>query len=206
MIALAAVALVMFGALQIVRTYDQARGQELEFAVRRTVNRVVLVQPRTLDALMTVIPTEQPHFAGGTWFRRLAPALGQAPAPNLGYWIYNRVVAAPQTTAGYAAPGLLGEAWANLGWLGLAIFGALGVAVERFGALLAARRSAEADVAAGSLVTLFVARTHALGLVGLAILLVLVAGWRLVAAPDAGLTRAIGTTLRWRSAAPAPPV
>jgi hypothetical protein len=205
LVALAAVGLVMFGALQLVRTYDQARGQELEFAVRRTVNRVVLVQPRTLDALMTVIPAEQPHFAGGTWFRRLAPALGQEPAPNLGYWIYDRVVAGPQTTAGYAAPGLLGEAWANFGWLGLAIFGGLGVVVERFGALLAVRRTIVADVAAAGLVTLFVARTHALGLVGLGILVVLVAAWRLVAAPDAGLARAIATTLRWRPPAPPAP-
>ena len=205
MVALAAVGLVMFGALQLVRTYDQARGQELEFAVRRTVNRVVLVQPRTLDALMTVIPAEQPYFAGGTWVRRLAPALGQEPAPNLGYWIYDRVVAGPQTTAGYAAPGLLGEAWANFGWLGLAIFGALGVAVERFGTLLSLRRTMAADVAAASLIALFVARTHALGLVGLAILVVLVAAWRLVAAPDGGLTRAIATTLRWRSPAPGAP-
>ena len=196
--------LVTFGALQLVRTYDQARGQELEFAARRTVNRLVLVQPRTLDALMTTIPAEQPHFAGGTWVRRLTAALGQEPAPNIGYWIYSRVVAAPQATAGYAAPGLLGEAWANLGWLGLALFGALGVSVERLGALLALRHSLEADVAAGALVTLFVARTHALGLVGLAILLVLVTAWRLLAAPDTGLRRAIGQTLRWR--APEPPL
>jgi len=37
------------------------------------------------------------------------------------------------------------------------------------------------DIAAGSLAVLFVARTHALGLLGLALLLALVVGWRLLA-------------------------
>jgi hypothetical protein len=197
--ALAVAAVVVFGGLQLLRTWDQARGQELEFAARRTVNRVVLIQPRTLDALMTVIPAEQPHFAGGTWFRRLAPALGRQPAPILGYWIYDRVVTTPQATAGYAAPGLIGEAWANLGWFGLGLFGVIGVAIERLGALLAVRRSIEADVVAGALVTLFVARAHGLGLVGVGVLLVLVVVWRLVAARDGGLGRAVIRMLRWRS-------
>ncbi|MDQ6795066.1 MAG: hypothetical protein M3067_09680, partial [Chloroflexota bacterium] len=48
------VAVVAFGGIQLLRAYDQAKGQEIDFVIDRTVNRIVLVQPRTLDALMEV--------------------------------------------------------------------------------------------------------------------------------------------------------
>jgi hypothetical protein len=195
----ALVAIVGFGGIQVLRAYDQAAGRELEFAMERTVNRVVLVQPRTLEALQAAIPAEQPYFAGLTWLRRLGPALGRPDIPNLGYWVYPRIFPG-QTPPGYAAPGLIGEAWANFGPLGLALFALLGVSAERLGAFLSRRRYATGDLIAGTLAVVFLARTHALGLNGLAFLLVLVAVWRIVAAGGlAGTGSALRDVLRWRA-------
>ena len=195
----ALIAIVGFGGIQVLRAYDQAAGRELAFAMERTVNRVVLVQPRTLEALQAAIPAEQPYFAGLTWLRRLGPALGRPDIPNLGYWVYPRIFPG-QTPPGYAAPGLIGEAWANFGPFGLALFALLGVATERLGAFLSRRRSATGDLIAGTLAVVFLARTHALGLNGLAFLLVLVVVWRIVAAEGlAGAHSALRDVLRWRA-------
>ena len=150
-------------------------------ASQRTISRLFLVQPRTLDALQATIPAEQPYFLGLTWFRRLGPLVGRDDIPNLGYWIYPKVVDAPQAVAGYAAPGLIGEAWANFGPAGVGLFLVLGIALEGLAAWLASHRVAVVDIASGSLGVLFIARTHALGLLGLGVLLVLVLAWRLLA-------------------------
>jgi hypothetical protein len=179
-------AAVLFVSIGILRAYDQAAGRELDFAVERSVNRILLIQPRTLDALQTTIPAEQPFFDGLTWVRRIAPMLGRNDVPNLGYWIYPRLFP-DQPTVGYAAPGLVGEAWANFGWLGLGLFALLGAFVERLGALIAIRRRETGDIVAAALATLFVSRTHALGIDGVAILLAIVVAWRLLAAPVGGL-------------------
>ena len=195
----ALVGIVAFGGIQVLRAYDQAAGREVAFALERTVNRVVLVQPRTLEALQAAIPAEQPYYGGLTWLRRLGPAVGRSDIPNLGYWVYPRIFPA-QDPPGYAAPGLIGEAWANFGPLGLAMFGVLGIGAERLGAFLARRRSAMADLVAGALAVVFLARTHALGLNGVAFLMVLVAVWRIVAAGGIGETRrALWDVLRWRA-------
>lgn len=191
------VGVLLFVSVGILRAYDQAAGRELAFAVERTVNRVVLIQPRTLDALQSAIPAEEPFFDGLTWLRRLGPVLGRDDIPNLGYWIYPRLFPG-QTTPGYAAPGLIGEAWANFGWFGLGIFAALGILVERLGALIARRRRETADVVLAALATLFVARTHALGLNGLLILAVLAVLWRFLVAPIGGLARDLRSVAAWR--------
>ncbi len=194
----ALVAVLAFGGIQVLRAYDQAAGREFAFAVERTVNRVVLIQPRTLEALLAVVPAEQPYFDGLTWLRRLGPALGRPEIPNLGYWIYPRLFP-DQDPPGYAAPGLIGEAWANFGVLGLALFAFLGVVSERLGALLARRRHATGDLVAGALAVVFIARTHALGLNGLVLLLALVVAWRIIAAAGLSDTRsALRDDLRWR--------
>jgi hypothetical protein len=194
----ALVAVLAFGTIQVLRAYDQAAGRELAFAVERTVSRVVLVQPRTLEALQAVIPTEQPHFEGLTWLRRLGPLFGRPDIPNLGYWIYPRLFPG-QEPPGYAAPGLIGEAWANFGAVGLGLFVLLGIAIERLGAFLGRRRVAAGDLVAGALAVVFIARTHALGLNGVAFLLVLVAAWRVVAAGGLRETLAtVGDVIRWR--------
>ena len=197
-VAVVAAGIVAFGGIQVLRAYDQARGNEVGFAVARSVNRIVLVQPRTVAALERVIPAEEPYFLGLTWLRRLGPLLGRDDIPNLGYWIYPEVVSGAQETAGYAAPGLIGEAWANFGPAGLALFVALGAFAERLGALVARRREAAVDIAAGALAILFLARTHALGLGGLAILIGLVVAWRILAGPLAGLGGSARDAIAWR--------
>jgi len=78
----ALIALLAFGGIGILRAYDQAAGRELAFAFERTVNRVLLIQPRTLEALQAAIPADQPFFGGLTWIRRLGPAVGRPDIPN----------------------------------------------------------------------------------------------------------------------------
>jgi len=194
-----ALVIVGFGAIQVVRAFDQAASDPLGFAVERSVNRILLIQPRTLDALQQAIPAEQPFYLGLTWIHRLGPLVGRDDIPNLGYWIYPRVVEGAQDSAGYAAPGLIGEAWANFGLAGVAMFVALGALAERLGALSAARRTRDVDVVAGALAILFLARTNALGLGGLAILGTLVLVWRLLAGPAAGLGDDLRRILTWRA-------
>jgi hypothetical protein len=174
-------AVLAFGSVQVLRAYEQAAGRELAFALERTVNRIVLIQPRTLEALQAAIPDEEPYFGGLTWARRAGPSLGRTDIPNLGYWIYPRMFP-NQVERGYAAPGIVGEAWANFGPSGLGLFVLLGAAVERLGGLLARRRLGSGDIVAGALSIVFVARTHALGVNGLAVLLALVIAWRVLAA------------------------
>ena len=192
-------AAVLFGGVQLLRAWDLAAEDPLGFLAERTVSRVVLVQPRTLDALVDRIPDDEPFFLGLTWVRRAGPLFGRDDIPNLGYWIYPAAVDDPSASGGYAAPGLIGEAWANFGWVGLLLLGLTGVAAERLGALTAARRGGSADVAAASLAILFLARTHALGLVGLGVLWLLVALWRLADGPESGLGRDIRRVLAWRT-------
>lgn len=197
LVAIGLIGAVLFVSVGILRAYDQAAGRELDFAVERTVNRVLLIEPRTLDALQAAIPAEEPFFGGLTWLRRLGPVLGRHDIPNLGYWIYPRLFP-EQATPGYAAPGLVGEAWANFGWFGLAMFAILGVLVERLGALIAHRRRDTADIVAAALATVFIARTHAVGLNGLVVLVVLVAAWRLLVAPLGALAQDLRAAAAWR--------
>jgi hypothetical protein len=199
--ALGVTALLAFGAVQVVRAPELAAGREVAFAIQRTVSRVLLVQPRTLDALMDAIPAQTPHFLGLTWLRRLGPLVGRDDVPNLGYWIYPRIFPDQDPEIrGYAAPGLIGEAWANFGAAGLALFALLGVALERLGALLSRRRAGAADLAAGALAVVVLARTHALGLNGAAVLLALVRAWRLLAAGGlASLRGDLARLARWRA-------
>lgn len=190
-----------FGAVQVVRAPERSSGRELAFALERTVSRVVLVQPRTLDALMDVVPAETPFFGGLTWLRRGAPVVGRDDVPNLGYWIYPRIFPDQDPgIRGYAAPGLIGEAWANFGLAGLALFAGLGILLDRLGVLVALRRRGTADLAAGAVMVVVLARTHALGLNGALVLVALVACWRLFAAGDLrSIAHNAGLVVRWRA-------
>jgi len=188
----------LFIVVGVLRAYGQAGENPVAFAVDRSINRILLIEPRTLDAIQTVIPSEVPYFGGLTWIRRLAPLLGRDDVPNLGYWIYPRLFP-DQTVPGYAAPGILGEAWANFGPFGIVVPAALGVLTERLAAAVSGRRRSGADIAAAALAILFLARTHAVGLTGLAVLAVLVVAWRLLAAPVPGLRSDLVRTLRWQT-------
>ena len=198
LVAVGAAALALFVVVGVLRAYGDTNGRPLEFALERSVNRVVLIQPRTLDALQEVIPAEVPYFGGLTWVRRLAPIVGRDDVPNLGYWIYPRMFP-DQATPGYAAPGVLGEAWANFGPFGVTVPAGLGILAERLGAWIALRRRSAVDIATGALAILFLARTHAVGLTGLAVPAALVIVWRLLAAPITGLRGDLARVVTWRA-------
>lgn len=177
----ALIGLIGFVAVGVLRAPDDFASDTGAVAAQRTISRIFLVQPRTLDALQASIPAEEPYFLGLTWFRRVGHLVGRDDIPNLGYWIYPKVVDESQEVAGYAAPGLIGEAWANFGPAGVALFLLLGIGLEGLAAWIAGHRARVVDIAAGSLAILFIARTHALGLLGVAVLLGIVLGWRLLA-------------------------
>jgi hypothetical protein len=201
LVSVAVAGVLAFGAIQVVRAPALSQGREVAFAFERTISRVLLVQPRTVAALQAAIPAEEPYFLGLTWLRRLGPVVGRDDIPNLGYWIYPRIFPGQDPSiAGYAAPGLIGEAWANFGPLGLALFGGLGVLLERLGTLLRRRRRAgDADLAAGAVTVVILARTHALGLNGTLVLLVVLAAWRLLAGRGIrDLVRDGRAVLTWR--------
>jgi hypothetical protein len=198
LVVVGAAAVALFVVVGVLRAYGDTNGRPLEFALERSVNRVVLIQPRTLDALQAAIPGEVPYFGGLTWVRRLAPLFGRDDVPNLGYWIYPRLFP-DQATPGYAAPGIVGEAWANFGPLGVVVPFGLGILAERLGAWVALRRRSAVDIATGAVAILFLARTHAVGLTGLAVLAVLVVAWRLLAAPVTGIRTDLVRILAWRA-------
>jgi hypothetical protein len=173
----ALVGVVGFVAIGVLRAPRDFATDTAAVAAQRTISRLFLVEPRTLDALQATIPVEEPYFLGLTWLRRVGPIVGRDDIPNLGYWIYPKVVDEAQDVAGYAAPGLIGEAWANFGPAGIAIFVVFGMGLEALAAWVASHRARVLDIAAAALAILFVARTHALGLLGGGLLLALVAGW-----------------------------
>ena len=192
--------LVAFGGIQVLRAYEQADGRELAFAVERTINRVILIQPRTLEALQDVIPDEQPYFGGldlGAPARPAGRATGH-PQP--------RLLDLP-TRLPRPGPARLPRARGHRRGLGelragraLGLFALLGVGIERLGAVLARRRRGTGDLIAGAMLVVFVARTHALGVNGVAILIALVIAWRLLAAGGVGgLWRDVRATLAWRT-------
>jgi hypothetical protein len=175
------VGVIGFVVIGVVRAPNDFVADPGSIAGQRTVSRLFLVQPRTIDALQATIPADEPYFLGLTWFRRFGHLVGRDDIPNLGYWIYPKVVDAAQDVAGYAAPGLIGEAWANFGPAGVAIFLLLGVGLEGLAAWIAGHRARVVDFTAAALAILFVARTHALGLLGVGLLLAIVLAWRLLA-------------------------
>lgn len=177
------IAVIGFVAVGLVRAPSQIGLDPVASTITRTVSRLFLVQPRTLATLQEVIPSETPYFWGATWLRRIGPLIGRDDVPNIGYWIYPRVVTEAQDVAGYAAPGLIGEAWANFGPAGVGLFAVLGAGLGLTGTWIGRHRSRVEDIAVGSLIVLFLARTHALGLLGAGQLIALVAVWRAIVAP-----------------------
>jgi hypothetical protein len=183
-IGLAAVGLVIFVGVLLLRVGPE-RGfsgpaDAATFAVRRTIDRVLLIHPRTLEVVASTIPADEPFFAGSTYLRRLAPALGIEERPSLGYWIYERLF--PDQPGGFAAPGVAAEAWANGGPpLAIALMAALGALAVWLGRAIGRLPGGPADRAFAAVVVVAVARTHATSLNGFLMTLAVAAGWWLVA-------------------------
>ena len=177
---LAAAALVLFVGIQLVRVGPEGgfsgAADVGAFAVRRTIDRVLLIHPRTLDLVATDIPAREPYFLGATYVRRLAILLGQEERPSLGYWIYERLF--PGEPGGFAAPGLLGEAWANGGpILAVAIMLVLGIVAQAIGRRLASLPRGPTNLAFAALVSVAIARSYATSLNGLLLTLAVTTGW-----------------------------
>jgi hypothetical protein len=181
---LAAGALVVFVGVQLVRAAPEGQFSGVsgaaDFAARRTVDRVLLIHPRTLEVLATTIPDEEPYFAGSTYVRRISILLGEGDRPSLGYWLYARLF--PGETGGFAAPSVAGEAWANGGpVLTGIVMVALGALAAWLGRALARLPGGPADRAFAAVVVVAVARTYATSLNGFVLTLVVSAGWWLIA-------------------------
>jgi hypothetical protein len=177
---LAAVALVLFVGIQLVRVGPEGgfsgAADVGAFAVRRTIDRVLLIHPRTLDLVATEIPAREPYFLGATYVRRLAILLGQEDRPSLGYWIYERLF--PGEPGGFAAPGVLGEAWANGGpILAVTIMVVLGMLAQAIGRRLATLPRGPTSLVFAALVSVAIARSYATSLNGLLLTLAVATGW-----------------------------
>jgi hypothetical protein len=140
-------------------------GGALGFATSRSINRILLIGPRTLEVAIKEVPAREPYFAGASYLRRLAVLIGDPPEQSLGYWLYARLF--PQQLDGFAAPGVLGEAWLNGGPLlalpGMALLGLAGQALGRF---LARLGPGIGDRVFAAVVTVAFARTYATSLNG----------------------------------------
>jgi hypothetical protein len=179
-LALGAAGLVLFVGIQLIRAgADEGPAGVADapaFAVRRTIDRVILIHPRTLEVVATTIPGEEPYFGGSTYVRRLAVLLGQQDRPSLGYWLYEHLF--PGQPGGFAAPGVAGEAWANGGLLlVVAIMTALGAMAAWLGRAVARLPGGPADRAYAALVVVAVARTYATSLNGFLLTLIAAAAW-----------------------------
>ena len=178
-VALGGVGLVLFVGIQLIRAADDGPGDVADapaFAVRRTIDRVLLIHPRTLEVVATRIPGEEPYFGGSTYVRRLAVLLGQEDRPSLGFWLYEQLF--PGQRGGFAAPGVAGEAWANGGpLLVVGIMAALGLLAAWLGRSTARLPGGPADRAFAALVVVAVARTYATSLNGFLLTLLAAAVW-----------------------------
>ena len=177
---LAAAALVLFVGVQLLRVGPEGGfsgpADIADFAVRRTIDRVLLIHPLTLELVATEIPAREPYFGGATYVRRISTLLGQEERPALGYWIYERLF--PGQSGGFAAPGVVGEAWANGGpILAILIMTALGVLAQAIGRRLAGLPSGPTSLAFAALVSVAIARSYATSLNGLLLTLAVATGW-----------------------------
>ena len=184
--ALAAGALVLFVGVQLLRVGPEggfsSAADVAEFAVRRTIDRVLLIHPKTLELVARDIPAREPYFGGATYVRRIAVLLGQEDRPALGYWIYERLF--PGETGGFAAPGVLGEAWANGGpVLSVVLMVALGVLAQVAGKKVALLPPGATNLAFAALVSVAIARSYATNLNGMLITLAVATAWWIATTP-----------------------
>jgi hypothetical protein len=188
-IGLAALGLVVFVGVQLVRVGPDGgfsgASDAAGFAVRRTIDRVALIHPRTLEVVATRIPAEEPFFGGSTYIRRLAVALGGDERPTLGYWIYERLF--PSQPGGFAAPGVAGEAWANGGpLLMVPLMAGLGAIAVWLGRFVARLPGGPADRVLAALLVMATARTYATSLNGFLLTVAVAFGWWLAASGRVG--------------------
>ncbi len=183
-VALVGAAVVLFLGVQLARLGPAAGFSGLldaaSFSVNWAAERLLLIHPKTIDIVVTVIPSEEPYFAGSTYVRPLAAALGREPEPILGYWIYARLF--PGSPGGFAAPGLLGEAWANGGpLLAAGLMFLLGYGTQALWRRLVLLPSGAVDRAFVAALVVAVTRTYATSLNGFLLTAGVTFGWWVLA-------------------------
>lgn len=155
-------------------------GSAAAFAANRTVGRVVLIHPRTIDVVVRTFPAEQAFFGGGTYVRWLAPLSGGERQESLGSILFRKLFP-NEPPGGFAAPGILGEAWANAGPIlaGLLVagIGFAAAALSRLGALL---RPTVVDRTFLAVLSVALARSYASSLNGLILTAAVSTFWWLV--------------------------
>jgi hypothetical protein len=178
-------ALVFFVGVQLLRVGGHGGFRDLpdvaQFVVTRTLDRIAMVQARTLELITVQIPDQHAYYMGATWVRWLAPLQGQAPPEALGTWLFGRLFPG-EPAGGFVTPGLIGELWANGGPVaafgGMAVFG---VAVSWLGRVLGRLDATAADRVLGALLVVAVARTYATSLNGFLLTALVAVVWRVVA-------------------------
>ena len=149
----------------------------IAFAVERTVGRVILIGPRTIDAVVTAFPDERPFLGGSSYVRWLGRVTGAEPEPSLGSYLFERLFP-DEPPGGFAAPGVLGEAYANFGLVGaLGMMVVLGAAAVGVGAILGRAPPEIALRVALALIVVALLRTYAASLLGTLLTVGAAVGW-----------------------------
>jgi hypothetical protein len=154
------------------------------FAVDRTIGRVVLIQPRTVEVIVATFPDDEDYLFGSTYVRWLAPLTGAERPPSLGSQLFEELFPG-EPPGGFAAPGLLGEGYANFGLVGaLGLMVALGALAAALGVMIPRWPADPATRTLAALLTVAILRTYATSLNGFLLTAGAAVGWwLLVAAP-----------------------
>jgi hypothetical protein len=162
------------------------------FAANRTVGRIALIQPRTVDLVVESFPGDEPYLLGTTYVRWTAALRGQQTPPSLGAWLFGRLFPG-EPPGGFAAPGLLAEGYANFGPVfALLLMAALGVGAELLGRIVAAAPPDAVTRAAAALLAVALLRTYATSLNGFLLTVAVTTLWWLAARPGAiGVLRSL---------------
>jgi hypothetical protein len=152
------------------------------FALNRTIGRVVLIQPRTVDAAVEVFPDELPYLAGSSYLRWTSRVAGDEPPAALGTILFAHLFP-DEPPGGFAAPGVMAEGYANFGPIfALGLMVVIGAAAAGLGRWLG---HAPADVATrvlAALLAVAIIRTYATSLNGFLITCAAALGWWILVA------------------------
>ncbi len=156
----------------------------LAFAFNRSVGRVVLIQPRTVEAAIATFPDEMPYLGGASYGRWVSRLNGEAPPEALGTTLF-RILFPDEPPGGFAAPGILAEGYANFGPLfAIGLMAGLGVLAAVGDRWIGGSPGDAATRALAALLTVALLRTYATSLNGFLLTCAAAVGWwLLVGAP-----------------------
>ena len=127
----------------------------------------MLIHPRTIEVVAVTFPEEQGFLGGSTYVRWLGALTGAEKQESLGTLLFRKLFP-DEPPGGFAAPGVLGEAWANggplLGAAAMFLVGFLASGLSRLGTRL---RPTVVDRVFLAVLVVALARTYATSLNGL---------------------------------------